>query len=103
MLNELRNALVILGDPVHDCFVSLHVVGNRAHLLGAPSPKLRMVQFVRGHETHVSKGPRVERYEGEPQILIRPVASPINVKSDRQLKKIKKLPFVHWKKLPLAC
>jgi hypothetical protein len=52
LLNKLRNALKFGREPGHYSlsFDHLDVVGNGAYLLSAKTPKLRIVNLVRGHK-----------------------------------------------------
>jgi len=49
LLNELRNALIVLRNPGHNGLGldHLHVIGNAEYFLGAKPPKFWIVNFVR--------------------------------------------------------
>ena len=56
LLNDFCDAFVTGGNPQHDGsrFTGFHFVGNRAHFLGAETPKFWIVQFARGHRSTVT-------------------------------------------------
>src|SRR5262245_60109021 len=56
LLNDFCDAFVAGGNPQHDGsrFTGFHFVGNRAHFLGAETPKFWIVQFARWHRSTVT-------------------------------------------------